>query len=256
MVDPYIGITDFMNFGQVKRMQRIFKKHLTSDSQRKLHVGVMMSRKTLYELETKWANVFPPKEKIAKIFSSRSTMNCLHYADYENDPKLGQSLARAISYGGRGINALQLDMIWPDPKKIAKGLSFCDHAIEVILQINTRSLEVVHNSPGGLVKKLKKYNGIIHRVLLDKSMGRGRWMSLTEMLKYINVLNQNLPQLGVGIAGGISPKNIFLLGAIANRYPHISIDAQGQLRPSGSTLDPIDWKIAQDYLVEALRYFK
>lgn len=256
MVEPYIGITDFMNLGQVRRMQRLFKRHLAPASKRKLHVGVMMSRKTLYGLETKWANVFPPKENIAKIFSSRKTMNCLHYADFGNDAKLSQSLARAISFGGKGINALQLDMVWPDPDRVAKGLLFCGRPIEVILQVNTVSLKKVRDSPKNLIKKLKRYDGIIQRVLLDKSMGQGQWMDPAEMLIYIQTINDELPELGIGVAGGISPKRIILLAELAKRFPNISIDAQGQLRPSGSALDPIDWKIAGRYIIEALKFFK
>jgi len=36
----------------------------------------------------------------------------------------------------------------------------------------------------------------------------------------------------------------------------MSIDAQGQLRPSKSALDPIDWSMAEEYLIKALQVLK
>jgi hypothetical protein len=96
-MNPYIGITDFMDFGQVQEMSRVFSAHLPQGSERKLHVGVMMSWKTLHDIPSKWQNVFPPKDRIASIFSSEEVYNCLHYADYDNNPDLQESLAEAIS---------------------------------------------------------------------------------------------------------------------------------------------------------------
>src|SRR3989344_1454841 len=173
MMAPYIGVVDFSDFEQVQSMLRVFNSHLPQGSNRKLHVGLMMSYKTLNGLATKWLNVFPPKEGIANIFGSDETYNCLHYADYDNDPELWKSLARAISYGGTGIHALQLDMIWPDPGQIANGVHASRKQIEVILQIGKNALEEVGNDPQKVVERLGGYKGVIHRVLLDKSMGKG-----------------------------------------------------------------------------------
>ncbi len=115
---PYIGITDFINYEQVKRMLAVFKANSTPKQNRRLHIGVMMSYKTLHNIDSKWTEVFPQKEIIREIFCSSETMNCLHYADYRGID-VSQSLLQAINFGGTGINALQLDMIWPDPSHIA-----------------------------------------------------------------------------------------------------------------------------------------
>src|SRR3989344_9383308 len=108
MINPYIGIVDFSSFEQVQSMLRVFNTHLPQGSNRKLHIGLMMSYKTLNGLPTKWLNVFPPKEEIADIFASDETYNCLHYADYANYPELWKSLSGAIAYGGKGIQTSKL----------------------------------------------------------------------------------------------------------------------------------------------------
>ncbi len=63
---PYIGMTDFTNYDQVWRMLAVYRAHSPEvQPQRRLHVGVMMSRKTLNDEPTKYTVVFPPKECIA-----------------------------------------------------------------------------------------------------------------------------------------------------------------------------------------------
>jgi hypothetical protein len=57
---PYVGITDFTTFEQVKHMLTVFNKNLEQGQSRRLHVGVMMSYKTLHGMETKWTEAFPP----------------------------------------------------------------------------------------------------------------------------------------------------------------------------------------------------
>ena len=44
---PYVGITDFTNYGQVQHMLEVFQSNLKREQDRRLHIGVMMSRKTL-----------------------------------------------------------------------------------------------------------------------------------------------------------------------------------------------------------------
>jgi len=253
METPYIGIVDFSDFEQVQNMLKVFNSHLPQGSNRKLHVGLMMSYKTLNGLPTKWLNIFPPKEEIAGIFTSDETYNCLHYADYDNDPELWKSLARAISYGGAGIHALQLDMIWPDPAQVANGVHTSRKQIEVILQIGKNALAEVNDNPQAVVERLKEYGGIIHRVLLDKSMGRGIGMDAQALLPFARAIKELLPSIGLGAAGGLGPKTVSKILPLIEEMPNISFDAQGQLRPSGSALDPIDWSYAEEYLIQALK---
>lgn len=253
-MNPYIGITDFTTFGQVQDMLGVFAAHLPSGSQRKLHVGVMMSYKTLHGIPSKWQNAFPPKENIADIFSSDKVYNCLHYADYDDNPDLWKSLTDAIGYSG-GLNALQLDMIWPEPAEIANGVHASRRHPEVILQIGKNALEEADNDPEVVVQKLEDYEDVIHRVLLDKSMGRGLGMDAHGLIPFARAIRDRFPKLGIVVAGGLGPETIELVEPFATAFPDVSIDAHGRLRPSGNALHPIDWNMAETYLIKALQLF-
>ncbi|MDP3962994.1 MAG: hypothetical protein Q8Q39_00680 [bacterium] len=254
-MDPYIGITDFTHFDQVWSMQGLFKFHLPNGSRHKLHVGVMTSYKKLHGLPTKWQHAFPPLENIAGIFASDETYNCLHYADYGQDPEFTKSLAKALWHGGMGIHAVQLDMIWPDPGQIAEGVHRSRKRVEVILQIGRKAFDAVQNNPEALIAKLADYEGVIQRVLLDKSGGEGRGMDAVGLMIYARAIRERFPQMGLGAAGGLGPETMHLAEPLAKTFPDISIDAQSRLRPSGSALDPVDWGMAAWYLVEAIKIF-
>lgn len=252
---PYVGITDFMTFKQVERMLAAFKENLGQRQSRRLHVGVMMSHKTLHSLETKWTKAFPPKETISDIFGSDETMNCLHYADYDAIDVF-QSLGRAIEFGGVGINALQLDMVWPDPGHVANAVHVSHKRLEVILQVGKNAIEQANNDPREVVERLRDYEGVAQHILLDKSMGRGLGMDAVGLIPFARAIREAFPDLGIVVAGGLGPESIGLVEPLVKEFPDISIDAQGKLRPSGNALDPIDWDMAETYLAKALQLLK
>lgn len=194
---PYIGITDFCTYKQVQAMEELFCSCLSSTSDRMLQVGVMMSYKTLHGIPTRWESVFPPKEKIAEIFTSDTVYNCLHFADYDNEPDLWSSIDLALSYAGFRVNAIQLDMIWPDPVEIANGIHTSRKRVEVILQIGKNAFEQIGNDPKSLVEKLEDYQRVIHRVLLDKSMGQGVSLNAEFLLPFVRAIRNEFPSLGL-----------------------------------------------------------
>lgn len=261
IINPYIGITDFMNLTEVRRMLKVFRANLATGSKRKLHIGVMMSYKTLQNLPTKWSVAFPSKETIRDIFhpinrdGDKYTYNCLHYADYDHLTQF-RDLALALEWAGPFVEAVQLDMPWPDPVMIDTAIHTSRKNPEVILQVGQRSIDEAGNNPDEIVNRLKDYKNIIHRVLLDKSMGRGLGMDADGLLPYARVIKNAFPQLGLVVAGGLGPTSMNLVEPLLEEFPDISIDAQGKLRPSGSALEPIDWDMAEQYLVEALKILK
>jgi hypothetical protein len=254
VVTPYIGITDFMTPYEVCRMEEVFLSHAQPNSSRRLHVGVMMSYKTLHNLPTKWTDAFPRRTDIRDIFlASPTTYNCLHYADPEG-VDLYASLSQAIRYGGPGMHALQLDMSWPDAGQVACALLRARRPMEVILQVGERSFAEVDNDPMRLVERLLEYGTVIHRVLLDKSMGRGIGMDAPALLPYLRVISRHCPHLGLVVAGGLGPRTLHLLSPLLPEFADISIDAQSKLRASGNALHPIDWPLAEEYLIRALMH--
>lgn len=255
-MNPYIGITDFTSFEQVMRMLEVFGSHKPPGSQRVLHVGVMMSFKTLNGIETKWSKAFPPKETIVDIFrpTDEEVYYCLHYADYDHSTKF-TDLARGLEYAGTLVNALQLDMPWPDPGVVASGVHTSRKQIEVILQVGKIAIEEAGNDPAEVVRRLEGYEGVIHRVLLDKSMGRGLGMDAVGLIPFARAISERFPKIGLVAAGGLGPDSINLVEPLAKEFPDLSIDAQGKLRPSGDALDPIDWDMAGAYIVKAQQLF-
>lgn len=253
---PYVGITDFTAPWQVRAMLEVFNTHRFPGSQRQLHVGVMMSYKTLHGIPSKWKDAFPPKESIVRILSSDLVYNCLHYADYENNPELRKSLSKAIWYGGPELSAIQLDMIWPSSREIVRAVRAHHKDFEVILQVGRGALEAVGNDPRGLVEKLRGYDGVIHRVLLDKSGGEGRGMDAAELLPFARAIREHFPKTGLVVAGGLGPYTMYLAEPIVREFPDVSIDAQARLRPSRNALDPVDWHMAGGYLATALELLK
>lgn len=250
-MNPYIGITDFISGGQVEYMLTVFKKHVAKNSKRKLHIGVMMSYKTLHDLPSRYHKAFPRKEEIAGIFSSKDTYNCLHYANFRGEEQLSQSLTKAVVYGGSNIHAIQLDMTWPDPLEIQKMVKIYSKPIEIILQIGKDAFAAIQEDPNALVERLKAYDGIIHRVLLDKSVGSGTLMNAEELLLFANAIYSRFPALELVAAGGLGPGTVYRITPLLEKFPGISMDAQRRLKASGDALDPMDIDLAEKYLMEA-----
>jgi hypothetical protein len=251
----YIGICDFPSGEQTLKTAKFFqglaKSHRLSS---KLMVGVMMSYKTLNGEPSKWTVIWPKNEEVADIFIDHPTvLNTLHYADYDGNTNAWH-LLQAVKFGGPRLQALQLDMVWPIEDHIAfirkKFLN-----LKIVLQINTNALKGIEDSPELLVERLKKYDGLLDYVLLDKSHGKGVGMDAQGLLPFVRAIVDRLPKLEVAVAGGLGPNTMDLLLPITHEFPHVSIDAQGRLRPSGNAMDPIDWEMAHEYLREAVTIF-
>ncbi|MDP3727618.1 MAG: hypothetical protein Q8R35_03195 [bacterium] len=252
---PYIGITDFTTRSETGAMLTCFERLAARRVPHKLMPGVMMSYKTLRGKETKWSRVFPRKEVVASIFVRHPlAFNTLHYADYDG-ADVFNSLVEAIFWGGIDIDALQLDMIWPDPGIIANAVHASRKAISVILQVGKNALEEARNEPEEVLRRIQDYLGAIDGVLFDKSMGRGRLMDAGALLGYVQLV-RNSTNLRVAVAGGLGPATMSAVEPIIKEFPDTSIDAQGKLRPSGSALDPIDWSMAAEYLQIAVSLFE
>lgn len=248
--NPYIGISDFTDFRQVQKMLTVFNSKLPPTCDYLLHVCVMMSYKTLNDKPTKWSKAFPHKETIAEIFSSDETFNCLHYVDYENNEGLAKSLESAILHGGNKLDAIQLDMIWPNPIVVREVFEKKD--LSVILQIGKNAFEEVNDNIDMIVERISHYENSIQYVLLDKSMGKGLGMNAKALLPVIERIEVEFPNLGIAVAGGLGPNTMYLASDIFERYKNISIDAQAKLRTSGNSLDPLNLTLAEAYLTKGI----
>lgn len=125
--------------------------------------------------------------------------------------------------------------------------------VEVILQIGSKALALIGEEPETIVGMLESYEGVIDRVLLDKSGGRGVGMDSEWLIPMAGAIRERFPDLGLVVAGGLGPETTNLIGRIPELFLKMSYDAQSKLRPSGSALDPVDWEMAAVYLIEMIK---
>ena len=244
---PYIGITDFMLRSEVEAMMKVMR---SCGSPYPLAVGVMMSRKTLLGLPTKWATAFPANDRIATIFvDDDDAMNVLHYADYDAASS-DEDLRRAALLGGPLLDAIQFDMIWPNETDLLS-LKWRNPHLGFVLQVGANAMAAEGDEPARVARRLERYRekGLVDYVLLDKSMGRGLGMDATVLLPFVRRIKDALPDVGIVVAGGLGPETTHLVEPILREFPDVSIDAQGQLRRSGDARDPIEWDRAAHYLL-------
>ena len=250
---PYIGITGFKTSEQVSRLAEVFAHNRKPGSDRLLHVGVMMSYRTLNKLTSRFTNVFPASDTVRDIFAVRheGTYNCLHWADYVDDTEW-TDLERAIDLCGPNLDAVQLDMTWPLPTMINRVKDmFRGRSIEFILQIGKKAIEIHHGDSGAIARVISLYGDSIDRVLLDTSMGNGIGINHTVLADMAEAIESEAPYLGIVVAGGLGPGKTYLLGDFAQR-PGISIDAQAGLTVGRTIMDSLDLDLATQYLQEFL----
>jgi len=248
----YIGITDFTEESEVRAMLRVLE-NTNNTLGRRLMVGVMMSWKTLNELPTTWSNVWPANEEIAGIFIDHpGVQNTLNYADYDNQTTI-HHLLEAIQISGTQIHALQLDMIWPDVHMVHT-LKNAHPDLAIIMQANAGALSQVYDDPSRFVTRLNEYGSAIDGVLLNRSMGRGAALDANALLPFARAIKSVTKK--VAVAGGLGPHALHLVEPLIKEFPDISIDAQEQLRVSGDAQDPINWLLARNYIVEAMKLFE
>ncbi len=250
---PYIGICDVASSDQIRYLLQYFLE----DSSHCLMAGVMMSRKTLYGLPTKWADIFPKKETIKDIFSFSDPrlMNTIHYADYEVGDERDRSLRLTLecveeNYGGPHLDAIQLDMIWPSTRELIRFRH--SSPTQVVLQVGEKAMAMCGDDPIKVCERLNDYGKTIDYVLFDKSMGKGKGMDASLLATYVGALASDCPHLLPAVAGGIGPSSMHLVEPLMRAYPSISMDMQSKVRKSGDAKDPIDLWMAGEAVRQAI----
>jgi hypothetical protein len=246
---PYVGVSDVGGVENITELQKSFSptEHL------RLKAGITMTRKALWGIPTKWKEVCPPKEDIHKIFygTFSTVLHVVHYADYDG-VDLAPSLEVIAMLGGPHLHAIQLDMIWPDPR-VLEACKKAHPKIQFIVQVGTKALDLVGDSPLRMWEAVKNYDGLADYFLLDRSMGRGKALDARSLVRFVDILYERMTKPGVVVAGGLGPTTLDLVEPLMAMYPRLSIDAQGQLRESGRTLDgPISMPRTTEYVDRAI----
>lgn len=236
---PYIGVTDFASHEQVLQAVACIPEHVN----RRLHVGVMMSYKTLNGIPTQtgWEKIWPDEKGLHNIFQPHpKVFNVLHYADYaEPDWTTVEHLSQAVRKCGPHVQGLQLDMVWPVSSLVHEFKSRFPH-IEVVLQIGKQALGKMEVLSRSLDDRMEAYLGCVDYFLIDWGMGTGQPMRVSSVLDYVYVARRVVPYNMIAVAGGIGPSTLSSLEKVFAHSKDISTDMQGQMRSSGKATDPIE----------------
>ena len=242
---PYIGITGFMKREDVEMALSC----MPTLSRRLLMVGVLVNEKTMQNYNHEGNGRHPNVEDIKNIFVSHPlALNMVHYHTKSTDT-LCEQLEQIAEMSGPNLHGFQLNMVWPPRNELRKYyLQYPNHLI--VLTIDDRALNAVENSPELLISKIEEYNGLVDYILLDRSLGYGVPMDTKFMRKYINILHAT--ELGIVIAGGLSPKTLHMIEPLVGDFQGLSIDAENNIRNMDDSLN-ID--SACDYLRKASEIF-
>ncbi|WKZ28805.1 MAG: hypothetical protein QY323_04710 [Patescibacteria group bacterium] len=257
---PYIGMTDVPSAEWLRERLETFAAAGGHMLPHQLHAGIMCSYKTLHGLPTKWAAAWPKLEDADAIFiDDERVLNTLHYADYPDDEHpiartTVRDMRELIRRCSCPIDAIQFDMVWPRIE-LLDAIKETSGAPRVILQVGKKALEEIGRDIPALMRRIQSYNGCVDDVLLDMSGGTGTAMGASFLTPFIVALRKEHPHLGVSVAGGLGPDTLHLVAPLVSAFPGISIDAQGQLRTSGKSLDPIEAERADAYLRGAIEMF-
>lgn len=216
---------------------------------RKIMIGVMAHPLTLHPDTGRGdpdcdgvRDVFPTREELAGGFTDDpDVVNTIHYADLYG-PHPGQNvlenLELCVQYGGENLHAIQLDLTWPKPDELAQFKERNPH-IRIILQVGEFALKEVNSDPDEVVNRLRAYGDSIDHVLLDTSMGRGKGIEAAGLLPILRLIREQLPDLGLVVAGGFGPESLDSLEPIAREFPDVSIDAQGNVKSKDAPRDAL-----------------
>lgn len=238
---PYIGVTDFTSHEQVLEAAAA----IPTGVNRRLHVGVMTSFKVLNNIPTSsgWENIWLSREQMHDVLRKDPTVfNVIHYADYDDQTNLLHLIA-AIDRAGPGVEGLQLDMLWPVPSMLSQFKAIMPH-IKLIQQVSSKAIE----QSGDWERDIAAYEGVVDYILLDAGMGRGITFDPTQTINMISTALKYFDQDQIAVAGGLGPETYTNMKPILERWPNISCDAQGRLRPSHNAKDPLNMEYVTKYI--------
>jgi len=163
------------------------------------------------------------------------TLRLIHYNSRE--PNLVAQVDRLCEIAGPNLQGFQFNIAWPtteDIREIAQ-----EHpTLRFVLQVNRRMFANVKRDPQLLAYVLrKKYGASVTDYLFDMSAGSGAAIDMQEAETVVAALYDEFGGAtkggtGIGIAGGLDYKNVYGLKPFFDRWPDLSIDAEGRVRDS------------------------
>ena len=242
-VGPYVGVTGFMSRVEVSEALAM----VPQGSTRRLMVGVLMSSKTLAGQQNKWPGRYPKKEVLADIFiDDPRALNLIHYNTDHLETLLTQ-LVEITELAGPHLDGFQLNIAWPPISQLEDYWKAYPEKF-LLLQIGSKAMAQAE-SMERFAKLVGAYLPVIDAILIDPSGGKGEPLNAIKDAKYLRALRR-YPTLGLGIAGGLGPETLHLLGLLIREFPELSIDAEGRLR-TPKPEDALDLTAMRGYLANS-----
>ncbi len=255
---PFVGISGFTTYEQVKRMLGVFNRNIGQNRNRRFLAGIRTNYQLVNDIRKGKKGPFPPCSHHAAILASEETLNCVQYHD-DLEVDFSSSLLQIIEYGGNWLNAIHLDMVWPHHAAIRSAMfhSGRRHHLEIILTVGPAALREVGHNPRRMVEKLRPYvdaNAAQH-VVFEKCKP-GVNIHAQGLIPYIRRVKETFPTLGVGVHSSdcISQTDRDVLARLKRHFPDISILARRDPPESEPYLrdDEVDWAMAATYLLPVL----
>ncbi|MFA6461950.1 MAG: hypothetical protein WCV90_06825 [Candidatus Woesearchaeota archaeon] len=247
---PYVGITGFKRIEEIEGVNRIVREEFSS-SPYQVMFGYLCSEKRLANLEQE-GKLSPALSHLPKVISAAdpSVLTMIHYHS-TNKENLAQQVERVFTrdniYSSGSCQSLQLNVDWPPLNEVERIITLFPE-MKIVLQLPQRAME--GRSISEIADLASTYAPFIAYTLVDPSGGKGKEIDLPFVKELVYSLQEKMPQVNHGFAGGFCAENIEERLAL---FPKgISFDAQGKIRSeTGLDLDKCTL-----YLKTASRFVK
>lgn len=263
-VMPYVGIAGFTDPHEVRSiaadLYTICPYGTQETGGRRLAIGVLASWKTLNGEPAGNPERYPRIEDVRALLDAAvepirhyspglgqkeedgttmeigdRTLRLIHYNSRE--PNLVAQVDRLCEIAGPNLSGFQFNIAWPEADDIRE-IAQTYTTLRIVVQINREMFSNVARNPQLLVKELAaKYAPYATDYLYDMSAGSGSAIDMREAETVVAALydafgGATKGGTGIGIAGGLDYKNVYGLKPFLDRWPDLSIDAEGRIRDS------------------------
>lgn len=240
---PYIGISGITDFKVAEKLQVLAQQlHIN------LLFGLLVSHR---QLDPATDGIHPdnpryiPLDQLKRLPKTLASSCCIHYNT--RNPKFTDEIGTLLDYTGMksAIYGLQLNLSAIDPNELDR-LRSNYPSLRIITQLRKSLLS---DDPKQVSQYLQSVLPRVDYCLIDVSCGHGIQIDLQDALKIRDMtIYLGQTSCNIGIAGGISPKNVASVRAGFAKLlgtQNFSIDAETGLR---TPTDQFDFDRAAAYL--------
>ncbi|MBS3903349.1 MAG: hypothetical protein KGZ30_03200 [Anaplasmataceae bacterium] len=245
-MNPYIGVTGFASPEEVYHLLR----DIPRGKRRKVMIGVLAGPETFNPISTD-SRLYPSSHDIRHIFSADDrALNAIHFGSRSKEG-LFEEIDGVLRLAGPHCQALQVNLPWPEPSLLER-LKQDRPQLEIIVSIGEKAVQLAGGDSHGVVERLHQYRvGLVDRVLVDFSWGKGIPLDPDRAEVYLAAVKVAFPRIGLGVAGGLSAENLDRIAGLSLEFSDLSIDAQGKLLDDSGKLNLLK---AEAYLMKGFNY--